>query len=116
MKSFTLEQSLSQILSVPPSKAKLKLADIWPKVQPFLLMLSMLIPKIAKYINGLIAAIETILAGAKAAPKLGVLWAKVRPFVAMIAGLFGKKVGVYINAFIAAIDSIVEEEDNEEDI
>lgn len=114
MKQLSLEQSLSQILSAPQAKAKLNLKEVWPKVQPFLMMLAMLIPKIAKYINGLIAGIEIILgapAPSKAAPNLPVLWNKVRPFVVMLGSFFGKKVGVYINAFVAAIDAIVDAEE-----
>lgn len=116
MKVLSLDQSLQQIYSAPyqQGKAKLSLPTIWPKIQPFLMMLSMLVPGIAKYINALIAAIDTILAGAKALPpKLPALWKKVRPFVVMLSGLFGKKVAVYINAFVAAIDKLVETEDEE---
>lgn len=39
------------------------------------------------------------------------LWEKVRPMVAMLAVIMGKKVKPYINAFVAAIDAIVQEED-----
>lgn len=111
-KVLTLEQSLSLILSKPvvSSKAKLNLAEVWPKIQPFLLMIATFIPKIAKYVNALIAAMEVIIAGGKAKIDLNVLWPKVRPFLLMAATLFGKKVSVYINAFIAAIDKLVEVE------
>ena len=43
--------------------------------------------------------------------KLSILWVKVRPFVSMLAAIFGKKIGVYINAFIAAIDTVVADEE-----
>lgn len=113
-KVLTLEQSLTLILSKPvPTKAKLNLAEVWPKIQPFLLMIATFIPKIAKYVNALIAAMEIILAGGKAKVNLKVLWPKVRPFLQMAASLFGKKVAVYINAFIAAIDKLVEGDEEE---
>lgn len=113
MKSLTLEQSLSQMLSQPAPKAKLTLASVWPKIQPFLLMIAMLIPKISSYINALIAGVNSILENSSKAipPNIAKLWVKIRPFVAMLPVLFGKKVGVYINAFIAAMDKLIEEED-----
>lgn len=109
-KKFTLEQSLTAILTAPQPKGKLSLTDLWAKVLPFLGLLSMLIPSIKKYIDGLIAGIETIIAGGKALPSnLITLWNKIRPYMSILSGLFGKKVAVYINAFIAAIDAITEE-------
>lgn len=48
---------------------------------------------------------------ANASHKLPELWIKVKPMVVMLGLIFGRKVKPYINAFIAAIDELVAEEE-----
>lgn len=114
-KALTLEQSLTQILSAPQAKAKLKFPDVWIKIQPFLLMLGTFFPKLEKPINSLIAAINAYLAGSKAVnPKIVALWAKIKPFVTLLK-MFGKKVSAYVDALIAFMDTFTATDDEGEE-
>lgn len=53
--------------------------------------------------------IETEVAGK---PKLKALWEKVGPLVRLLGTIFGRKVRPYINAFVAAIDELVAQEED----
>ena len=64
-KHLSLKEAIFQIENEPLGVAKTKLATLWPKVRPFVLMLSTIFgfsKKIQAYINAFVAAIDSVAA------------------------------------------------------